>query len=171
MELESQPGEGTTVSIFFPAAEEANSAALQSAGLEEPAWAIRSARPAAILVVEDDEGVRRSMCEALSAGGHRVLEADSAEQALLLATGGQKLDLLVSDLILPGMSGRQLAERMRSWRPEMRVLLVSGYPDRAGLEQEEGPRLLLKPFSHRQLLDFVEQELERANRNKKQLSA
>ncbi|MGH9603369.1 MAG: ATP-binding response regulator [Terriglobales bacterium] len=171
VELESQPGEGTTVSIFFPAAEDAAIVAARTVEAEETVRAHRCERPATVLVVEDDAGVRCSMCEALSAGGHRVLEAQSAEQALLLAAGSEKLDLLLSDLILPGMSGRQLAERLRNRRPEMQALLVSGYPDRASLEQEEGPRFLLKPFTHRQLLDFVEQELERANRNKKQLSA
>lgn len=171
VELESHPGEGTTVSIFFPAAEEANALAVSGMAGEEPTWVTRGRRSATILVVEDDEAVRQSMCEALSAGGHRVLAANSGEQALLLVTGNENLDLLLTDLVLTGMSGRQLAARLQARYPAMRVLLASGYPDRASVEGEEGPRLLLKPFTHQQLLGFVEQELERANRNKKQLSA
>ncbi len=171
VELESQPGEGTTISIFFPAAEGAVAVSAGERAMEETGWVSRSAKAGSILLVEDDEGVRRSMSETLSGAGHRVLEADNAEQALLLAAGGEKLDVLLTDLILPGMSGRQLAERLLSRRPGLRVLLVSGYPDRAGLAQNPGPQLLPKPFDPRQLLDFVERELNRANRNKKQLPA
>lgn len=169
VELESQPGEGTTISIFFPAAVGAATVSVGEGAMEEPSWMSHTEKAGSILLVEDDEVVRRSMSETLSAAGHRVLEADTAEQALLLASGGEKLDLLLTDMILPGMNGRQLAERLLSRRPQLRVLLVSGHP--AGREQADGPQLLPKPFTPRQLLDFVEREWERANRNKKQLSA
>lgn len=173
VELESEVGRGTTARIFFPPAGggSAQELFLSPGGWQGEAGVMRSEHPARVLLVEDEDAVRRSLRLALEDGGHEVVEARSAEEAVLLASGGEKLDLLLSDLVLPGMSGRDLAARLSQKRPELRVLFVSGYP-RAGTQSpEESPPFFLKPFDHQQLLRRVEQELVREKPNKRGLRA
>ncbi len=168
VELESEVGRGTTARIFFPPAGggAAQELFLSSGSWQGEAGVVRSEHPARVLLVEDEEAVRRSLRLALEDGGHQVLEARSGEEAALLASGGEKLDLLLSDLVLPGMSGRDLAARLGQGRPDLRVLFVSGYP-RAGTQAAEEPDpFFLKPFDHQQLLRRVEQELVREKPNK-----
>ncbi len=171
VELESELGRGTTARIFFPPAGGGASEELfLSAGnWQGEAGVARSEHPARVLLVEDEEAVRRSLRLALEDDGHEVLEARSGEEAVLLASGGEKLDLLLSDLVLPGMSGRDLAGRLSQGRPDLRVLFVSGYPPAGGEAAEESVPFFLKPFDHQQLLRRVEQELAREKPNKRGL--
>lgn len=111
-----------------------------------------------ILLVEDDPGVRLLARRALELAGHRVLEAESPNRALSMVEGEQHLDLLVTDVILPGMTGRALADRLRAERPGLRVVFTSGY----AVAQEvldRGTSFLWKPYTPQQLAEKVREAL------------
>jgi DNA-binding response OmpR family regulator len=104
-----------------------------------------------VLLVEDEEMVRRMTCEVLQGAGYRVLEAASGFEALRVSAGhGGPLDLLLTDVVMPGMSGRELAERLAPAWPGMKVLYMSGHTDDAifhhGVTQA-GIGYLQKPFT------------------------
>ncbi|MBP7149340.1 MAG: response regulator [Acidobacteria bacterium] len=110
-----------------------------------------NAAPAAgptILVVEDEDLVRNLVCRMLELRGYRVLAAASSEEALNVAAAhAGPIDLLLSDVVLPRLGGRELAVRLREARPALRVLFISGYGDE--IAGELGPRdaFLQKPFA------------------------
>jgi signal transduction histidine kinase/CheY-like chemotaxis protein len=121
----SEPGKGTTFKIYLPRADTASS---------DPAAALpastRVGGSETILLVEDEEAVRRLMEQSLKARGYRVLEAASTKAALALAGAhAGAIDLLITDVVLTGVSGRDLATALLSKRPEMKVLFVSGYTE------------------------------------------
>jgi PAS domain S-box-containing protein len=126
IEVDSRPGQGTTFTILLPACHE-----------EEEAEAGASAGPdgamgEVLLLVEDEDAVRRLGKTALEMRGYRVLEARGGGEALLLCERhAGKIDLLVTDVVMPGMSGRELADRLAVVRPEIKSLFVSGYTDDA----------------------------------------
>jgi two-component system cell cycle sensor histidine kinase/response regulator CckA len=131
--------------VYLPRAEQEN--------LPEPVERIGS-RPGGaagnILLVEDDERVRRATARLLHGEGYRVLEAADGQQALALAEReGASLDLLVTDVVVPGMGGIPLAERVRDVRPDLPVLFVSGYDESSFLavDPSAGVDLLRKPFT------------------------
>ena len=95
-------------------------------------------------VVEDDEDVRATVVEMLIDLGYRVVEATSAEEALRLIRDGARIDLVVTDHLMPGMSGTDLARIIRESRPDVPVLVVSGYAEMDGIASDL-PRLT-KPF-------------------------
>ncbi len=154
----SAPGQGTTFRIYLPR-------------VDEPVC-LRSETPAAglpggletILLVEDEAGVRRLVRRSLEQLGYRVLEAGEPLEALALSerTAGP-IDLLVTDVVMPQMSGRQLAERVQAQRPGTKVLFLSGYDDepiaRAGV-LEPGLQFLAKPFTLEALARKVREALE-----------
>ncbi len=152
--VESAPGRGTRFEIFLPLAAEASGAAA------EPAHP-RPAPPSGgrILLVEDEDMVRRLVAEALSGAGFEVLAAANGAEALARAAEvGGRLDLLLTDLIMPGMNGRELHRRLRAPYPDLPVLYVSGYTgDLLGHHGvlEPGTNFLPKPFSIRALLAAV----------------
>ena len=113
-------------------------------------------RSAALLLVDDEELVRPVVAAGLRRAGHDVLEAGSAERALdLLADPARVVDLLITDIRMPGMDGPELARRALALRPGLRVLFVSGSPDLpADAEALPGP-LLLKPFRRPDLLAAI----------------
>ncbi len=139
------PSLGTTFSIFLPAVEEplkrpSRSAAAKSAVSNET-----------ILLVEDEDSVREVTALLLESLGYRVLQVASAEEALALAESKQaRIDLLFTDVIMPGMSGWELAEAFRTYDPRIRVLFQSGHTDdivvRLGILNAE-VAFLQKPFS------------------------
>ncbi|AGL85050.1 response regulator [Pseudomonas protegens CHA0] len=107
-----------------------------------------------ILVVEDDAIVRMLIVDVLEELEFSVLEADGSEAALsLLEDAGQHIDLLMTDVGLPGMNGRELAERARTLRPQLPVLFASGYAE--SIEVPAGMSVIGKPFSIDQLRDKV----------------
>jgi CheY-like chemotaxis protein len=115
-----------------------------------------------VLVVEDDAPVRRLTRRALESAGYRVIEAEDAAQALGRAEV-EAIDLVVSDIVMPGLSGFELAERIATSHPEVPVLFVSGYADDAVETQwarSTGRELLPKPFRPQQLVERVRQLLE-----------
>ncbi len=148
--VESEPGHGATFTIYLPATEEALAFAPSAAAAAEP-----TAEPAkdhrTILLVEDEPQVRKVAAVILRQAGFTVLEAGSGADALALAAKhGHGIDLLLTDMVMPGMNGRQLAEALRALRPGLRVLFMSGYS-----EQDLGPDALHKPFAPETLLAKV----------------
>ena len=123
------------------------------------------ARNERILVVEDDAEVRELSLRALTYAGYRVIEADSGEQALeLMADGDPRPDLVITDVVLTGMNGRQLAETIREIWPDLPVLYISGYAADIIAEHgflEEDIDMLEKPFSIAALTNKLREILDR----------
>ncbi len=156
---ESSIGHGTCISALFPRLDvDADLATAEAPAVSGPGLR------ATVLAVEDDPLVRAFVVSTLERAGYRVLVAASPAEAIALSEGlTERIDLLVSDVVMPGSSGHDLAWRLLAVRPETRVVLMSGYdvePSRSG----EDPRLsfLPKPFDGRRLLTAVEQALESA---------
>jgi two-component system cell cycle sensor histidine kinase/response regulator CckA len=156
--VESELGKGSTFTVYFPAVDEEATKSGKVGAVEE------SGGDEVILVCEDEELVRRGACKDLRAAGYTVLEAENGKHALDVAAGyGEKIDLLVSDVIMPEMNGKRLAEELTRSRPRLRVLFVSGYADDV-LDGEvahgEGSDFLQKPFSPNDLLGRVRNLLD-----------
>ena len=154
--VQSAPGAGTTFVIHLPAARPVEVAA--EGRPAAPAGVVPSGT---VLVAEDDEVLRGLIRSMLEQGGYRVLAARSGEEALATAAayaGG--IDALVTDVIMPGMRGPELAARLRATRPGVRIVLVTGYSD-APLETElrRGDVLLNKPFGMEALLSTLGEAL------------
>ena len=140
----SEPGRGTTFKIYLPRVE---------ASVEAVTAGRAGGRPGGsetVLLVEDDEMVRTLTCEILEARGYTVLEARHGADALDLAARYHgPIDLLVTDVVMPEMGGRELARRLGAERPRMKVLYMSGYTDDAIVHQgvlDEGVAFLPKPI-------------------------
>jgi len=153
IEVESQVGAGTTFRIFVPAEE------LEVERVPHAPRAVRaSGGKATILVVEDEEAVRRFAVRALRRAGYDVLDAGSAEDALALLPDAAPVDLLFTDVVLPGMDGRRLAEELAKREPDVTVLYTSGYTNdevlRRGVSRSE-LSFLQKPYATKDLLERV----------------
>jgi two-component system cell cycle sensor histidine kinase/response regulator CckA len=155
----SEPDQGTTFKIYLPRAEGAIAAAPaplsgQAAGGTET-----------ILLLEDDPAIRMVIRRFLELSGYTVLEAGTPRQALELAANFDRpIDLLLADVVLPEMSGRDLAERLAAQRPGLLVLYMSGYTDNAIVHQgrlERDTAFLQKPFTPDVLLRRVREVLGR----------
>ncbi|PRB44648.1 hybrid sensor histidine kinase/response regulator [Pseudomonas sp. MYb2] len=145
--LDSLPGQGTCVRLYLPR--------LQGLELERPASApIQQPAPAAtgetVVVVEDDPAVRMLVLDLLRELGYQAFEAEDAKTALPLLESDLRVDLLVTDVGLPGMNGRQLAEIARQHRPGLKILFMTGYAQKAAERQgflEDGMDMVAKPFA------------------------
>lgn len=118
---------------------------------------------ATVLLVEDEDAVRMFSSRALRSKGYTVLEAATAEQALSTLDSHDTIDVLISDVVMPGMDGVSLARQVRHSRPQIRVILISGYSEdmaRNGLDPDDGIAFLPKPFSLKQLAQAVKTALE-----------
>jgi CheY-like chemotaxis protein len=144
--VHSQVGRGTSVQILLPRLLAAEPEAAAAKPVEKIA-----AGSETILLVEDEEVLRKLAGEVLRSSGYRVLEAASGEDAMAVYGGFTgPVPLLVTDMIMPGMNGRVLAERLRHSRPEMKVLYISGYTENLlDLHGPLGPAtaFLQKPFA------------------------
>lgn len=138
-------------------------------GKPEESWSAQFSearlRVETILLVEDEKFVREVTSEVLRSAGYRVLAAKSAAEAVAAYEGNPDgIDLLLTDLILPGLNGRDLAARLRSEDPAIKVLFVTGYADQMKIEAANLERLLAKPFSSGILLravgDFLAERCE-----------
>ncbi len=163
IELTSAPGKGTTIRIFLPRADEP----ARTPG--QPRQAGAAAMPRATVLLVDDEDALRSIARlVLEEGGYRVLEASDGEQALEAAAAhAGEISLLLTDVVMPGMNGREIAERLAEARPGIGVLYMSGYSkdvldDSGGLGP--GSAFLEKPFKPDALLRKVAVTLEAAAR-------
>jgi PAS domain S-box-containing protein len=158
IEVRSDIGEGSSFSIYLPRIDEH----LTSEELKSPAPAPAKGAET-ILLAEDEDGVRHVVTQMLREQGYTVLPANGGAEALRIAQSHSgPLELLVSDVMMPRMSGPELAERLRGLRPEMRVLFVSGYTDGEivrGGELEPGTDFLQKPFTREQLAMKVREVL------------
>ncbi|MBE7557365.1 MAG: PAS domain S-box protein [Anaerolineales bacterium] len=157
--LYSKPGHGTTFKIYLPAGEPIPDVAVP------PTPPVSHAGTETILLVEDEEGVRNLIGRTLKSKGYTVLEARHGDEALLLAGQHQRpIDLLLTDVIMPQMSGRDLTERLKAFQPSIKVLFMSGYTDdavvRHGLLTAE-VEFLSKPFSPDTLAAKVRRVLDK----------
>jgi CheY-like chemotaxis protein len=161
----SEPGRGTTFKVYLPQAQEAD------AGVKFSAAAAAAPRGTeTILVVEDEESVRRLVHAVLEANGYKVLMATQGDEALSLADSTKgPINLMITDLVMPGMSGRQLAERLAPKRPEMKVLYMSGYTDDTVVRHhvlDPDTPFLQKPFKPESLARKVREVLDAAQDQK-----
>ena len=158
IEVYSEPDIGTTFKVYFPAVIEAQ----VTNDHHHDAEAVRGQET--VLIVEDDDGVRGLTHLALRSHDYRVLEASSGQEALQIAEKhGPEISVLVTDVVMPGMGGGELAQELRSRFPHIRVLYLSGYTDdavvRHGILQEE-TAFLQKPFSPKALAKKVREVID-----------
>jgi len=155
----SEPGMGTLFRVYLPSLDEA---AEERAA--DPATILGEAvraddRGATVLIAEDDSTVRRAAARALEGRGHRVIEADSGTDALtLIENHPEPIDLLLTDIVLPGIDGIELAERARGIRPGLQIILTSGYTEGTVFRKSariEGAAFIQKPFTAGQLTERV----------------
>ena len=157
----SELGKGTSFKIYLPRVDQpvAKTAATQFA-TEVPRGT------ETVLLAEDEQDVREVAREFLESGGYTVIEAhDGAEALQLVATHEGAIGLLITDMVMPGMSGQELAGRLQQKRTGLRTLYMSGYSERAAAESAQGDssiRLLTKPFSRSALLRSVHEILKQA---------
>jgi two-component system, cell cycle sensor histidine kinase and response regulator CckA len=146
VEVYSEVGHGTTFKIYLPRAGEAALTARQAV---EPLQLPRGTET--VLLVEDEDAVRNLAKLVLSSGGYGVLEARDGEEALRIAAAhAGTIHLLVTDLVMPRLAGRQLAEMLSRGRPALKILLMSGYADQVALPHGgagANVAFLQKPFS------------------------
>jgi CheY-like chemotaxis protein len=150
IDLYTEPGHGTTFRVYLPRvineARVTNEASEEQAERPEPAGGHET-----ILLVEDEEGVRRMVRIALERRGYRVLVAASGPEALAAARAhGSAIDMVVTDMIMPHMNGRELARRLLEERPGMAVLYMSGYAGnnlQASGALDDDMVFLQKPFA------------------------
>jgi CheY-like chemotaxis protein len=157
--VESSPGAGATFDIYLPAAEETP---VVESDVAVPKTVAKGTET--VLLVEDEVSVRRLAREILKHHGYRVLEAADAREALRIAQQERgPIHLLLTDVIMPLMSGRELVEQLRESRPETRVIYMSGYTDDVlAYRGDLGPDInfLQKPFAPEALAKKVREALE-----------
>lgn len=151
MRIESQEGEGTAVCIFLPRANaKAENAAVEARAPQAPN------RPGArVLLVDDDNAVRDVTANMLRDIGYAVQEAGSGGAALELVDGKSEIDLILIDFAMPGMSGAELARRVRAMRPTLPILFVTGFAERSALKGVSEAQIIGKPFLTSELADKV----------------
>ena len=153
LELASEIGVGTVAALWLPMATE------PAAQIGPAVSASKPIRPATILVVDDDPLIAMSTVDMLEDLGHIVIEADSGRRALEIIDAGQDIDLMMTYQAMPEMTGIQLAEIVRSKRPNLPVLLATGYADLPAGKLANLPRLA-KPYRQEQLQAEIEKLLE-----------
>ncbi|WP_158916154.1 ATP-binding protein [Caulobacter sp. S45] len=155
----SETGEGTTVKLYFPRFR----GDLPSTEIVQDLRAPEGLKEEVILVVEDNEDVRAYSVMILNELGYAVLEAGDADAALTILNRSGRIDLLFTDVVLPGRNGRVLADAARSVRPDLRVLFTTGYSRNAIVHQgrlDAGVQLVTKPFTFEQLASRVRDVLD-----------
>ncbi len=152
VKIYSEIGQGTTIKLYLP---RHLGASVQPEGAGDRALLPSAAEGQNnILVVEDDDEVRRMTVAALEELGYKILEASSARQALDIVKDGHAIDLLFTDIVMPEMNGRELADQARALKPDLRVLFTTGYTRNAVVHNgmlDAGVVLLSKPFTLEQL--------------------
>jgi len=157
--LYTELGHGTSFKIYLPRVDAVETEAASEASL---AGALDGSET--VLVAEDEEAVRQIIEKALDAHGYRVLSARDGAEALERASAyAGQIDLLVTDVVMPDMNGRELSRRLVENRPNLRTLYLSGYTDDAILHRgvlQQGVAFLQKPFSLRMLARKVREVIE-----------
>ncbi len=161
--ISSSRGEGTTITLRFP-----RHAAASLSRREErdgPIAAPKAETGELVLIVEDEDQVRALVVEALDELGYATREAHDAESALAAMAEAPKIDLLLTDIVMPGMNGRDLARAARAAHPDLRVLYMTGYARSSVMSDRYEPwefGALHKPFTFEQLAAAVRRTLDRA---------
>jgi PAS domain S-box-containing protein len=161
IKIYSEPGQGTTIKMYFPRMTRIDEPLMEEA---EHLTAEAEANET-VLIVEDDVDVRTYLAETLRALKYRVVTASGAQNALMiLVQDNHRIDLMLTDVVMPGLSGRELARRAQALRPGLPVLYMTGYSRNAVVHQsrlDEGVELLQKPISQQQLASRVRAMLDR----------
>jgi DNA-binding response OmpR family regulator len=160
IEVESAPGKGSEFRVYLPRAGSSPGVSASSREAPAPARGVET-----VLLAEDEQMVRAVTARMLREHGYTVLEAESGDDALRLARafGPQRVSLLVTDVVMPGMSGKKLVEELRREAPGLRVVYISGYPQEElgrNRELEPGVAFLSKPFSGATLAAKVREILD-----------
>jgi len=144
--IESEVGKGTTVNLYLP--RNINDLVQDAlVNIEQAPYALDGET---VLIVEDDPAVRVLVSAVLSELGYAFVEAGDADSAVPILDSDQRIDLLISDVGLPGMNGRQLAEIGRQYRPDLKVLFITGYAEHAAVRGgflDPGMQMITKPFT------------------------
>ena len=157
LEVDSEPGRGTTFGIYLPRVADATDDAVKIKG----APVATPGGNETVLVVEDQAEVRKYAADALKTYGYKVIQAENEADALLFCAR-EPIDLVLTDVVMPNVSGRELAEHVLQQRPGMKVLFMSGYTDDAVENRgvlRKGAGFIQKPFSPSQLADKVRETL------------
>ncbi|MBL8962227.1 MAG: response regulator [Gemmatimonadetes bacterium] len=152
--VDSEPGRGTTFSVYLPVASG------DVAAQELPSVPSGPGGTETILVVEDDDRVRALASRVLTLGGYTVLEASDPEAALALSVDQREIHLLLADLVMPVMRGSELFQRLRQRREQLRVLYISGYRSSADRPDVADAAVLPKPFTPDMLVAAVRSVLD-----------
>jgi len=166
VKIYSEPGVGTTVKLYLPRSQSAEAAASASA---TPIEALRAAGEEIVLVVEDEERVRHLSVDALRELGYTVVQAPDATQALAVLEMQPRVDLLFTDIVMPDMNGRKLADEATQRRPDLKVLYTTGYTRNAIVHNgmlDADVAFLAKPFTYEQLALKVRQVLDGEGANR-----
>jgi PAS domain S-box-containing protein len=160
IEVSSEPGQGTTFKVYLPHAEDTQPGpAIHPSDLDVSLQGVET-----VLLVEDEAQIRSLACAVLQRAGYTVLDASNGLEALQVCARHQgPIHLLITDVIMPGMSGRQLGDQLISLQPTMKVLFISGYTDDALARHgvlEPGTVLLQKPFTPVALAHKVREVLD-----------
>ncbi len=154
--LHSEPGIGTRVTIHLPAIDEPATAATRAAATTTT---IRTGEGRTALIVEDESAVLLATARILSGQGYKVrVRSDPTDAITVLADAATPVDILVTDMVMPGLSGVELARRARELRPGLPVLYISGYSQELAAQRgtlPAGSKVLRKPFTRRDLLEAV----------------
>jgi two-component system cell cycle sensor histidine kinase/response regulator CckA len=155
---QSEVGRGTTFRIYLPRVEEP----AENAGVTRASQSATGGSET-VLLVEDEESVRQLVRETLEAKGYKVLEANHGAAALQIASDYHgPIDMLITDVVMPGMSGRELSEQLSASDPDIKILYLSGYTEDAVVHQgvlEPGTSFLQKPFTLQALARKVREVL------------
>ena len=155
--IESKPGVGTAMRLYLPPHHQAEAPVVPLAAASP---ATRAGHGDTALVIDDEPTVRMLVTEILQSAGYRVEESGDAPSGLARLRSGDRFDLLVTDVGLPGgMNGRQVADAARALRPELRVLFITGYAEKSALgagQLAAGMRILTKPFTTDALMGAVD---------------
>jgi CheY-like chemotaxis protein len=156
IDIQSREGSGTTVAIYLPRIDESPKAA------EKKEMTAAKGKNETILFVEDDDMVRNMVSAVLKQYGYNVIEAENGSVGIALCKREQKIDLMITDVVMPGTSGPELVRQISTLQPDMKVLYVSGYTDEAivhhGVLDENTP-FLQKPFTPQKLALKVQELL------------
>lgn len=164
--VESEPEKGATFSIYLPRHRGEESQAVSRLAADEASLPRDLTGTGTVLLVEDEDPVRLFSSRALKNKGYRVIEADSAESALaILQEGSQKVDLIITDVVMPKMDGPTLIKEVRELHPDkkLKVIFISGYAEdtfRKRLGDEADIHFLPKPFSLKQLAGKVKEVMQ-----------
>ena len=153
----NEPGRALTLRVFLP------SAATVVYSDEEGYCVTEFASPDTILLVEDEGFVREVACEILETAGYQVIVAKSAKEALAIFEQHGPFSLLVTDVVMPGMNGRELARKLTALQPNLKTIYMSGYTDSAALRQDfQSPNTIYiqKPFTLESLTGKVKEVLQ-----------